>query len=207
MLCPDCRTAAPGGSTCPRCGHTVPERETFSGEGGRYLLVLTGVAVALLALTLLVRAVGLGGESAVRLFGPGWGSLFTALVGIPLLMGIYFWYVLREEEITVTDEAIERRSRWGDEQLPWEDVRSYRHRAFPIRQTRLGRITWLSRFFPRGQPEPLAPSRWSGSVYELVGPADGPAPARVLRLEPGTISDMAWLLELIQERVGAPQED
>jgi len=206
MLCPDCKTAAPGGQLCPQCGHTVPERESFSGQGGRYLLVLCALALVQFSAILLIRTFGPGSGPEVPPFGPGVNWLYIAVVGAPLAVAIYYWYVLREEEITVTDQAIRRRSHWGDEQLLWADVRAFRRRAFPLRQTRLGRLTWFSRFFPRGRPEPHPPSRWSGAVYELVGPSDGDSPAQVMRLEPGTIEDLAWLLELIQEHIGPPQD-
>lgn len=207
MLCPDCKTAAPGGRPCPGCGQTVPERETFAGQGGRYLLVLCGLSLVLAALALLGREIGFGGMSVQRLFTTRWIWIYVALVSTPLLVGLYFWFALREEEIVVTDQGISRRSRWGDEHLAWANVRGFRHQSLPLRQTRLGRVTWFSRFFPKGGRDPEQILYWPGSTYILEGPPDGDGQPIVMRLEPGTIDDMAWLLALVEERVGPPQED
>ncbi len=208
MLCPDCKTATPGGSLCPGCGHTVPERETFAGQGGRYLAVLAGVSATLLAVSLLARALGAGGPVLARLYARGWQWLYATFVATPIIVGLYYWFVLREEEIAVTDEAISRRSHWGDEHLRWADVHAYRRLSLPLRQTRLGRLTWFSRFFPRGRPDSAHGrlSGWPGATYELAGPPDAQGHSLIMRLEPGTIDDMAWLLELVQEHLGPPQE-
>jgi len=169
------------------------------------LLVLAGFSAVLLTVSLLGRAFAIGGAPMVRLYARGWIWLYVTFVATPLLVGIYYWFVLREEEIVVTDEAISRRSHWGNEHLRWADMRTFRRRSLPLRQTRLGRLTWFSRLFPRGRLDPDRVPSWPGSSYELVGPPDAQGQSPVLRLEPGTIDDMAWLLEIVQERLGPPQ--
>lgn len=207
MLCPDCKTAAPGGAPCPSCGQTVPERETFAGQGGRYLLVLFGLSLVLLTLSLLGREIGFGGLALDRLFATRWIWIYVALVATPLVVGLYYWFALREEEVVVTDEGISRHSRWGDEHLAWAAVTGFRHRSLPLRQTRLGRVTWFSRFFPAARRDPERIVNWHGSTYELLGPPGEDGEPAVMRLEPGTIDDLAWLLALVEERIGPPQED
>ena len=195
MLCPDCRCAAPGGDPCPQCGEQVPERESFSGQGGRYLLALCCISIVLFLVLALLT--GFGGLPR-RLPSPGWVWLCIAISATPLAVGLHYWFMLREDEVMVTDEYIQRQSRWGDECLHWSDVRQFRRRSIRLRQTRLGRIAGLSRFFG-GRP-------WPPTSYELIGPLDASGTATCMRLEPGTIDDMPWLLSLIEERVGPPQE-
>jgi len=206
MLCPDCNHSAPGGSTCPACGNPIPERETFAGQGGRYLLVLFGFSCLLLLLFVLADHLGFLTASFRRLYTSGWVWLYILVIAMPTLVGLYYWALLREEEVTVTDEYIDRRSHWGNQRLAWADVRRFAHHTLPLRQTRLGRVTWFSRFFPKDRG--AAPSvRWPGSSYELIGPPDEAGNPSVMRLEPGTIDDMSWLLRLIEEHVGPPVED
>ena len=193
MLCPSCRCAAPGGGSCPQCGEQVPERESFSGQGGRYLLVLLSVSIVFFAVFALF-----GGFRALvrRLHSPGWICLYIGMSLTPLGVGLHYWFMLREEEVVVTDEYIERRSRWGDESLAWSDVQQFRHRPILFAQARLGPIARLSRFFgERG---------WPRTPYELLGPPSPSGTPSCMRLEPGTIDDMRWLLCLIEERVGPP---
>jgi len=191
MLCPDCRCAAPGGGFCPECGKQVPERESFSGQGGHYLLILFCISIALFVVFAL-----LGGFRALAAHrgGPGWIWLYVTISLTLLGVGVHYWFMLREEELVVTDEYIARRSRWGDEHLAWSDVRQFRHQPILLQQTRLGRIAGLSRFFgERG---------WPPISYELIGSPDVTGTPTCMRLEPGTIDDMPWLLSLIEERLG-----
>lgn len=202
MLCPDCRRSAPGGQLCPQCGRQVPDQEGFSGEGGHYLVALSILSLFILSAFLLVAALGHGVRATLSgLYSKGWIWLYLALLLIPIGVGLYYWFMLREEEITVTDQQIARRSRWGNESMAWEDVRAFRCERVLWRQTRLGRVSWVSRFFKshrRLRPPPLA--------YELEGtPTSDSEPPR-MRLEPGTINDLPWLLELISEHVGPPSE-
>lgn len=190
---------------CPRCGNPVPERETFAGRGGLYLLVLFGISCLILVLFVVADRLGFGGTTLPRLYSTGWIWLYVAVIATPLGIGLYYWAVLRAEEVTVTDRAISRRSHWGNEYLEWADVVGYEHHMLPLRQTRLGRVTWFSRFFPRQRSASLALT-WPGSTYELTGRPGDEGNAVVMRLEPGTIDDMAWLLKLIEERVGPPTE-
>lgn len=208
MLCPECRCAAPGGTTCSHCGCPVPERETFAGQGGRYLMVLLIFSCLVLLLLLLADYIGFTTTTFRWLYRSGWIWLYVGLVVTPAAVGLYYWVLLREEEVTVTDQYISRRSHWGNEYLPWAQVRRYVHRTLPLRQTRLGRVTWFSRFFRdthRTARPPRKRSQWILSSYELIGPTNASGHPTVLRLEPGTIDDMDWLLALIEERIGPPQ--
>jgi len=42
--------------------------------------------------------------------------------------------------------------------------------------------------------------------YELVSRPDARGVSSVMALEPGTIDDLPWLLQLIEERLGPPVE-
>jgi len=195
MLCPDCRCAAPGGGFCPQCSKQIPERESFSGQGGRYLLVLLCISALLFVVFALFggfRALVQSQSTPVRI------SLYLVLSATPLIAGLYYWWMLREEEVLVTDECIKRRSRWGDEHLTWSDVREFRRQPILLQQTRLGRIAGLSRFF--------GDQGWPPTSYELIGPPDPNGTSTCMRLEPGTIDDLPWLLSLIEERIGPPVE-
>jgi len=200
MLCPECRRRCPGGSVCSRCGEPVPERETFAGQGGHYLRVLFGLSIVMLGVAGLVAAPRDLGSVAAELYVTGWLWVVALVLLLPNVIGLYYWFMLHEEEIVVTDEQIERRSRWGDEQIRWDEVTGYYQRSILFRQTRLGRIAWLSRVF-RKRSTILEPANLT---YELVGSLDGMGGRRRLRLDPGTIGDMAWLLALIEEHVGPP---
>jgi len=203
MLCPDCRCPAPGGTPCPRCGRQVPERESFGGQGGHYLRVLSFFSLALLGLFILMTSFGHGLKATLsRLVQTGWIWLDLVIFLLPIFVGVYYWSILREEEVTVTDEYIARRSHWGDEHLPWANVQIFRRQPIFFRQTRLGHITWLSRFFTKGKvvAELLPVS------YELVSRPDARGVSSVMALDPGTIDDLPWLLQLIEERLGPPVE-
>lgn len=199
MLCPDCRQAAPGGTPCPQCGNQVPERESFGGRSGQYFFVLLCIAVLSLASLVAAASIGRGLRATLRgLYETGWIWLYLGVSSIPIAIGLYYWSLLREEEITVTDEWIARRSHWGDERLAWSDIRAFRRRPVLFRQTRLGRIAWLSRFFAQRELPPAS--------YELEWSLGPDGISSTMRLEPGTIDDMPWLLELIEERLGPPEE-
>lgn len=203
MLCPDCKCAAPGGTPCPSCGQKVPERESFGGQGGHYLRVLSVVSLSLVLLFLLLT-IGRPGTQPVlsRFHNPGWLWLYLLIFFIPIGVALYYWALLREEEIVVTDEYIARRSYWGDEYLTWSDVREFRRKPMLFRQTRLGRVTGLSRLFTNKRVFWNLPP----TCHELVSSPGAHGIAIYMQLEPGTIDDMPWLLQLIEERVGPPVE-
>ena len=196
MLCPDCECAAPGGSPCPECGEQVPERECFAGQGGRYLVVLVAISLVLfVAVALFGAFLGL----TRHLTGPGWIWLSAAVSVGPLGVGLHYWFMLREEELVVTEEYIERRSRWGDQCLAWSDVQQFRRRPTLFGQVRLVLIAGLSRRFGEWG--------WPPTSYDLIGPPDAGGTPTCMRLEPGTIDDLSWLLSLVEERVGPPVQD
>lgn len=203
MLCPECQQPCPGGDLCPRCHQQVPDRETFGGQGDHYLRVLFGFSLIFLVVFFLVTNMGSGFKHALAtLYSTGWFWLYLILFLIPIGIGIYYWFMLREEEITVTDEYIARRSRWGDEKLAWKDVRGFYYRPILFRQTRLGRIAGLSGYFRRSALIAKLPK----VCYDLIGPPMPTGTPQCLRLEPGTIDEISWLLKLIEERVGPPEE-
>ena len=202
MLCPDCRRSAPGGTPCPACGRVVPDQESMSGQGSRYFVVLVALSLAFLVLFVLATTLGGPGPAPTlrRLATTGWIWLYLAIFLIPISIGVYYWLMLREEEVIITDEGIARHSRWGDESLRWDEVRAFNRQPILFRQTRLGRISGLSRYFLRGARKLDLPP----VCYELVGPPDRSGMPRELRLEPGTIEELPWLLQLIEEHVGPP---
>ena len=204
MLCPDCKRPAPGGTTCPGCGQPIPGRESFGGQGGHYLLVLSAISLIVLAGTLVALSREGGMVRALHsLLQSGWIWLYVVVGLAPTGIGLYYWILLREEEIAVTDAAIERRSHWGDERLAWADLRAFRRVHMLPRQTRVGWVATLSRVLANRR----VLAKFPPVGYELVGPeGDGGQPV-VMRLEPGTIEDMSWLLQIIEERVGPPTED
>lgn len=202
MLCPTCRKAAPGGSLCPDCGQPVPEEERFEGQGGHYLRVLL-----LLSLALFIGATVVASLRSGRPFGLGnlmesrWFWLYMLLFSLPTGVGLYYWLMLRDEEIIVTDAYIARRSRWGDEQLYWNEVCAFHKQVLPFRETRLGRIAALSRWLSNRRLF----SRLPPYAYELIG-CDAQGRVKTFRLEPGSVDDMPWLLAIIEAQVGPPQE-
>lgn len=204
MMCPDCRVAAPGGTACPRCGNPVPERESFGGQGGYYLQVLLGVAAVILAAFVIGALTGPGIKVTLRrMYFSGWLWLYIALFATPVLVGLYYWHMLHDEEVTVTDDYIARRSHWGDETLAWTQVVAFRCIPILFRQTRLRHMAWLSRFVAQERLVWRLPPQ----AYELEGPPDENGLPSIMRLEPGTIDEMPWLLELIQERIGPPSDE
>lgn len=198
MLCPDCRCAVPGGAPCPCCGQQAPDRESFSGQGGHYLRIMTAFAAifALVFLSATSRNKSLF-ANLHQLFVTGWLWFYLAVFLIPIGIGIYYWLMLREEEVIVTDEYIARRSKWGDERMMWADVRAFRRHPTPFRHTRLGRIAGLSRILTDKRLFLDLPP----ISYELVGQSNDANTVTVMRLEPGTVEDMPWLLALIEERL------
>jgi len=201
MLCPQCVQPAPGGSLCPICGAQVPDRETFEGQGSHYLLVLATISLLLIIGSLIWAnyTVGIGPWLRSMLQEP-WVAVYGASILFPLGLGVYYWWILHEEEVSISDEAIWRRSHWGDERMAWQDVSAYRQRQILLRQTRMGRVAWVSRVMRNHRLiADMATLR-----YELVNNTDEPTPASVFALEPGTLDDMPWLLRLIEERIGPP---
>lgn len=203
MLCPDCRCAAPGGSACPQCGRPVPEKEIFGGQGTHYLYVLSAISLLLFIGFSFFTVKKLGFEAAWQVFPKSsWFWFYLIVSLLPMIAGVYYWALLRDEEVTVTDRAIARRSHWGDEEIAWHDVESYYRQPILLRQTRLGRIAWFSRLFVQQKLiAKLPPIR-----YELISRADADGKQRSMSLEPGAIDDLDWLLLLLQERLGPPIE-
>jgi len=202
MLCPECKRPCAGGSFCPTCHNQVPEQEKFRGQGGHYLRVLAGFAFFVLVVVVLAT----GGFRGFRvtlsgLYSTGGLWLLLPVFLLPLVVGLYYWYILRKEEVVVTDEYIARRSHWGDEQVYWRDVTGFYRQPILFRQTRLGAVAWLSRLFRRSQVFLRLPK----VSYEIVAQRPD-APAYRMRLEPGTIEDMPWLLRLVSERIGPPHD-
>jgi hypothetical protein len=202
MLCPTCQTAAPGGSQCTVCGQPVPEQETFEGQGGHYFRVLVLLSITLVAVATLVSSLRSGRrfslESLVQL---RWFWFYMLLFFLPTGIGLYYWFMLRDEEIGITDDYIERHSRWGDERLYWRELCAFHKQVLPFRETRLGRITGLSRWLANKRLF----SRLPPHAYELIG-CDGEGKVTTFRLEPGTIDEMAWLLRIIEAQAGPPKE-
>ena len=182
----------------------MPDRESFEGQGDRYLKVLSGVSALLFVVLLLLTRLDI---SLAERFGYLWASgrlwTYVGVCLIPLGTGVYYWALLREEEITVTDTFIARRSHWGDEYIEWTAVVQFRRQPIPFRDTRLGRIATLGRLFKGNERlwdrMPLS--------YELIGPSSEQGIAQTMRLEPGTIDAMPWLLQLIEERLGPASSD
>ena len=200
MLCPTCKISAPGGSICPRCQGPIPEQEIFEGQGGHYLRVFV-----LLALILFVAATTIASvrsEQPFRLdllFGSQWFWLYAMIFFLPVALGVHFWYMLRGEQIRVTDTYIERLSRWGNEKVLWEQVVEYRKQVLPFRDTRLGHAAGLSRWLTGGKLVTHIPPY----AYDLIA-VDERGNRQVFRLEPGSVANVLWLLELIREHVGEP---
>jgi hypothetical protein len=199
MLCPECERPAAGGTPCPHCGEQVPERESFGGQGTHYLVVLALASVLLVAITVLnaSRNVPLG-TWLRALYTTGWLWVYIPTMFFPAALGVYYWFILRDEEIAITDQGIWRHSHWGEESLAWRDVHAFNRRPILFRQTRLGRIAALSRVLVQRKLFFKIPA----ARYELVGVANGQEPAPEMYLEPGTVDDMAWMLRLIEEHLG-----
>jgi hypothetical protein len=202
MLCPTCHVAAPGGSRCPQCGQPVPEEESFEGQGGHYLRVLLVLSAALFVAATLIASLRSGRLIAIDdLIQTQWFWFYLLLFFLPTGIGVYYWLMLRDEEIFVTDQYIERHSRWGDERLAWADVCAFHKQILPFRETRLGRITGLSRWLSDNR----LLSRRPPYLYELVA-CNHQGEELAFRIEPGSVDDMPWLLAIIEERAGPPEE-
>jgi len=202
MLCPECKQSCPGGTFCPQCHNQVPERESFRGQGGHYLRVLSSFSLLMLVALLIAN----GGVVGLRQFleqmsrtGGIW--LLLVIFLLPIGVGIYYWFLLREEEVIVTDEYIARRSHWGNEHVAWRDVIAFRKHPVLFKQTRLGRVAWLSRLFRKSQVFLKIPK----VSYEIVTASAEGGGTGSMRLEPGTIEDMDWLLQLVSEHIGPPK--
>jgi len=204
MLCPDCQIPCAGGALCPSCHHLVPEQESFRSEGSHYLRLLTGFSLFLLFLFVLSASLGAGLQTTLRqLYRSGWLWFYLIIFVIPISIGIYYWIMLHEEEILISDACIARRSRWGYQELAWDEITEFREIPILFQQTRLGRVAGLSRFLSEGALfENLPKVR-----YELVGPLDAQGNAETIQLDPGTVDDLPWLVRLIEERIGPPDRD
>ncbi|MHB9033523.1 MAG: hypothetical protein ACYC6L_10790 [Anaerolineae bacterium] len=189
---------------CPKCGQRVPERETFGGQGAHYFRVLFSLTLAVVAIFFLLSVLGSGINVTIsRLISSRWSWLYFILFLIPIGIGLYTWSTLRNEEITVTDMAISRRSRWGNQQLLWSQVRSFHRIPFLPKRSWIRRFLSLRRIISRERLIWHLPPQ----AYELVGYENDEGAPAVIRLEPGTIDELPWLLALIQEHVGPPVED
>ena len=202
MLCPDCKISAPGGTICPSCGRPIPEEERFGGQGGHYLRVFLAIGIGLLFIAIGVTSLGIGVPVCMaRAYEQGSLWPYGVILIMPSLIGIYYWLILREEEITITDEYIARRSHWGNQQLRWDQVRSYHVHSLGAGLCSPRDLGRFSRYLSRERVEWKLPVL----VYDLEGPPEKGNEA-LMRLEPGTIDDLPWLLELIEEHLGPPEE-
>ncbi|MEN6480098.1 MAG: hypothetical protein ABFD20_10740 [Anaerolineales bacterium] len=200
MLCPRCETSAPGGTICPNCGEPVPERETFGGQGRHYFWVLALLSVVLFGLVWIIAAFRVGLAQAWHEFWHHEYSWVYALLCLaPLATGIYYWFLLRDEETIVTDEYIERRSHWGNQRLEWKQATGFYQQLLPFRQTKLGRIAGLSHVLVDSKIIAKLPPH----SYEITTTGLGDDSSFVI--EPGTVSDLPWLLKLISDKLGPPQ--
>jgi hypothetical protein len=180
----------------------VPEQERFEGQGGHYLRVLLLLSLALFITATVITSLRSGRRIGLEyLVQSRWFWLYMLLFFLPPGVGLYYWFMLRDEEITVTDEYIMRRSRWGDEQLYWSELCAFHKQILPFRETRLGRITGLSRWLSNKRLF----SRLPPYAYELIG-CDEQGQVKTFRLEPGSVDEMPWLLAIIEAQAGPPQE-
>jgi hypothetical protein len=203
MLCPTCEIPAKGGSACPRCGGPIPELESFEGQGGHYLRVLLFISVMLFVGAITIASIRSHRPMSWDMFsGSRWFWLYAIVFALPAVIGIHFWYILRGEQVNVTDEYIERSSRWGDERVYWADVVDHRRQMLPLRQTRLGRVARLSNWLTGRRLIRRLPAY----AYDLIAVRDD-GETQLFRLEPGTTSDMDWLLKLISALAGEPVSD
>jgi len=202
MLCPQCQKPAPGGAICDSCGHPVPERESFGGQGSHYVLVLLATSLMLMAVLVLATSPGIGIIAALqRLAQPPWFWLNAVVILAPLALGLYYWALLREEEISITDEGIIRHSHWGNQDLRWKDVVAFERHPILFSDTQVGRIAGLSHVLRDRKIIAKLPT----FCYELrTAPGASHQGDGVMRLEPGTIDDLSWLIEIISERIGPP---
>ena len=202
MLCPTCSISSHGASTCPSCGGPIPEEETFEGQGGHYLRVLLFVSVVLFATATAIASWRTGQHFRLDLLvSSRWFWLYLVIFFLPTGIGIYFYWMLRGEQVRVTDQHIERRSRWGNEQVLWDDVTAYRKQVLPFRDTHLGGVARLSRLLTRGKLVRHIPPY----AYDLFA-VNRAGQRQLFRLEPGTVSDLDWLLALMREHAGEPEE-
>jgi len=188
VLCPSCKKSVPGGQSCPTCHRAIPERETFSGQGGHYLAIMILIAAGMtIFFVILDRWSSLQWAHSVE-----WHWIAPLLVIQPIAIGLYYWTILRNEEITITDDYIYRRSHWGNEKIRWHDLIDVKELSVLPRDTAIGRVSWFSRFFSRKARTSYSPY----TRYELV--AKEPS-GRITRLciETSTIDDVDWLLELV----------
>jgi hypothetical protein len=204
MLCPECKVPVAGGKNCPRCGKPVPERETFGGQGVHYLRVLILLSVGIFALFLLLAGLRSGFPNVLqRFFASRWTWLYILLFLIPIGIGAYTWSTLRNEEVTVTDTYISKYSRWGNEQFLWAQVKAFHRIPILRKHSWLRQLPSVRRLLSRESLVWHLPPQ----AYELIGYEDAQGETRIIRLEPGTIDDLPWLLQLIQEHLGPPTEE
>ncbi len=202
MLCPECRISAKGGSLCPSCGQRVPEEERFGGQGGHYLRVFLSIGVGLSLVAIGVSSLGVGVPVRLsRAYEQGSLWPYWLILIVPAVIGFYHWWVLREEEITITDTYIARRSHWGNQLLRWDEVHSFHVHSLGAGLRSLGKMGRLSRYLSQER------IHWKLPVlcYDLEGPPER-GDEGLLRLEPGTIDDLPWLIALIEEHLGPPEE-
>ena len=103
--------------------------------------------------------------------------------------------------LEVTDEGIIRHSHWGNQDLHWKDVVAFERHPILFSETQVGRIAGLSHVLHDRKIIAKLPT----FCYELrTAPGASSQGDGVMRLEPGTIDDLAWLIEIISERIGPP---
>jgi hypothetical protein len=180
----------------------VPERETFGGQGVHYLWVLAVMSLLLLALLFVLAALRVGlAQAWPVLMASRWVWLYALLCLAPLGVGVYYWFLLRDEETVVTDVYIERRSHWGTQRLLWSQATGFNRQLLPFRQTRLGRISGLSRVLIDSKLIAKLPPH----AYEITAMSDQDGERLSLAIEPGTVNDEPWLLKLIGAQLGPPE--
>jgi len=180
----------------------VPEREDFGGQGAHYLWVLALLSALLFVLILGASALQVGVGNAWRhVFAQPFWWVYALLCLGPLGIGVYYWLLLRHEETVVTDVYIERRSRRGNQRINWADATGFYRQYLPFSQTSLGRIAGLSHVLADNK----LINRLPPLSYEITTAGSAESDQASLVIEPGTVSDLPWLLKLISAKLGPPQ--
>ncbi|MGI6368345.1 MAG: hypothetical protein ACOX2L_08345 [Anaerolineae bacterium] len=175
----------------------------FEGQGGHYLRLFALLSVLLFVVTTFIASLRSGMIFHLDLLlSSRWIWLYAILFATPLGLGLHYWRLLRGEKLRVTDEYMERISHWGYEKVRWAEVQAYRKQVLPLREMRLGRVSRMSRWLTRGRVFARIPPY----AYDLVSRTRDGEQA-VFRIEPGNVDDLEWLLALIQQHVGAPEEE
>ncbi|MCE5259258.1 MAG: hypothetical protein LLG44_09405 [Chloroflexi bacterium] len=167
-------------------------------------MVLVLLSVSVFAIFFILSTLSTGFSASInRIFISRWNWLYISLFLLPIGIGLYTWNTLRSEEITVTDAFISKQSRWGNQQFMWAQVESFHRISLLPKRRWINRVLSLRRTISRERLVWHLPPQ----AYELVGYQDENSEPSVIRLEPGTIDELPWLLELIQEHVGPPKDE